>query len=72
MKFKSKIGKLINLTEERKKHIVEYHPDVKNYFSKISEVLENPDQIRKSKYDSKTLLFYKHFNSIKKVFNDSC
>lgn len=65
MEFKSKIGKLIELTQERKNHIWEFHPDVKLHFLKIQEVLENPDQIRKSKYDQEVLLFYKYFGNIK-------
>jgi len=65
MKFKSKIGKIIELTQERKNHIFEFHPDIKEYFSKIPQVLKEPDQIRKSKHDPKVLLFYKYFVNIK-------
>jgi len=49
MYFKSKINRIIELTPERKNHIIEYHPDVVEYFSKISAVLKNPDQMRKSR-----------------------
>jgi hypothetical protein len=66
MKFKSKIGKVIELTPERKTHIIEFHPDVKIYLSKIPEILKNPDQIRKSRHDPEVLLFYKYFDNIKK------
>ena len=65
MRFKSKIGKIIELTQERKDHILEFHPDLKVHFSKIPKVLEDPDQIRKSKHDPKVLLFYKYFANIK-------
>jgi len=65
MKFKSKIGKIIELIPERKNHIFEFHPDVKAHFAKVSKVLESPDQIRKSKYDPEVLLFYKYFANIK-------
>ena len=65
MKFKSKIGKIFELTQERKKHIFEFHPDIKEYFSKIPRVLKEPNQIRESKHDSKVLLFYKYFANIK-------
>lgn len=66
MKFKSKIGRIIDLSDERKNHIFEYHPDVRNYFDKIGEVLGNPDEIRKSRHDAKVLLFYKFFVNLKK------
>lgn len=64
MKFKSKINKIIELSSKRSKHIIEYHPDIKIHFSKISEVLKYPDQIRKSRYDPEALLFYKYFANI--------
>jgi len=37
-KFKSKVGKIVELTGERKNHILEFHPDVKRkiYFSQAS------------------------------------
>jgi hypothetical protein len=65
MRFKSKIRKIIELTQERKNHIFEFHPDIKEYFSKISRVLKDPDQIRKSKHDPEVLLFYKYFANIR-------
>lgn len=43
MKFKSKIGKIIELTKERKNHIIEYHPDIRIHLSKISKILGDPD-----------------------------
>jgi hypothetical protein len=66
MLFKSKIGKIIELTQERKNHVFEFHPDVKAHFPKISKVLEDPDQIRKSKYDPGVLLFYRYFANLNK------
>lgn len=53
------------MTEERKNHIFEFHPDIKLHFSKITEVLENPNEIRKSKHDPEVLLFYRYFSNIK-------
>jgi len=64
-KYKCKISKTVELTIERENHIVEYHPDVKDYLPKIQEVLKNPDQIRKSKHDPKVLLFYRYFSNIR-------
>jgi len=66
MKFKSKIRRIIELTEERKNHIIEYHPDIKPHLFKIPNALKHPDQIRKSRHNPEVLLFYKYFANIKK------
>lgn len=62
--YSPKIGSA-ELTNERKSHILTAHPELKPHFSKLSQVLKNPDVIRRSKLDSKVLLFYKFFASIK-------
>lgn len=66
MIYKSILEKNIELTAERKKHILLYHPDLKPYFSKIKTSLLKPDEIRISKSDSKVLLFYRYFDTILK------
>ena len=44
----SKNGVPIRLTDERWKHIIETHPEiVSKDFSKITEIIENPDVIFK-------------------------
>ena len=63
--FKSINGRIVELTEERKKHIFEFHPELELYFAKVAETLKNPDEIRKSKHDREVLLFYKYFSKIK-------
>ena len=65
MKYKSVLGKTVELTSERKKHILLYHPDLKPYFSKVKNVLLKPGEIRISKSDASVLLFYKYFVNIK-------
>ena len=65
MIFKSKIGE-VELTVERKSHIILRHPELKSHISKISQVLSSPDTIRRSKFDRQALLFYKYFDTIKK------
>lgn len=62
--FKSILGKDIELTIERKTHILLYHPDLKPYFSKIKATLIRPDEIRISKSDPEVLLFYRYFDTI--------
>ncbi len=64
MVYKSSLGNHIELTSERKIHILLYHPDLKPYFSKIKKVLLKPSDIRISKSDPNVLLFYKYFANI--------
>jgi len=64
MIYKSVLGKNIELTAERKIHILLYHPDLKPYFSKIKAILLKPGEIRVSKSDPAVLLFYKFFANI--------
>lgn len=65
MKYKSILGKDFELTAERKKHILNFHPDLKPYFSRIKNVFVKPDEIRISKSDPHVLLFYRYFAKIK-------
>lgn len=65
MKYKSVLGNDFELTLERKKHILTFHPDLNPYFSKLKEVFTKPDEIRVSKSDPKVLLFYRYFAKIK-------
>lgn len=64
MRFKTNLGKSVELTPERKKHIFLFHPDLKPYFGKVKDVLLEPNEVRISKSDPKVLLFYKHFDNI--------
>jgi len=64
MKYKTSIGKIVELTAERKGHIVDKHPELRPYFSKIKKVLLEPTEIRISKLDKHVLLIYGHFDNI--------
>lgn len=64
MKYKSITGKTIELTSERKKHILTFHPDLHSYMKHIKAVLLQPDDLRISKSDPQVLLFYKYFDTI--------
>lgn len=64
MKYRSILGE-VELTEERKSHIILKHPELKIHIKKISQVLSSPDTVRKSKIDTAALLFYKYFDTIK-------
>ncbi|MCC6448582.1 MAG: hypothetical protein IT215_07840 [Chitinophagaceae bacterium] len=54
-------GRKIRLTEDRKRHLEDDHPEMKDSSSKIVEVLQNPDDVRFSNSDSSVELFYKFF-----------
>ena len=62
--FNSQFGK-IELTTERKRHIVIRHPELQGHLQKIGKVLQKPDEIRVSRYDANVLLFYKYFGKIR-------
>lgn len=65
MKFKTVIGKTVELTLERKQHILEEHPELKDHFDKLEQVLLKPEEIRISRTDANVLLFYRYFVKIK-------
>lgn len=65
MRYKSVLGSDFELTTERKKHILTFHPDIKSYFFKLRDVFIKPDEIRVSKSDPRVLLFYRYFAKIK-------
>lgn len=62
--FQTIIGE-VELTPERKSHIILKHPELKLHIGKISRVLSSPDTIKRSKFDPDALLFYKYFDKIK-------
>ncbi len=63
-KYQSIIGKTVELTKERKGHILLRHPDVATHISKIPKILLEPDQIRVDNTDKFVLLFYRYFSRI--------
>jgi|SRR3989344_2471360 len=63
-KYKSKLDKEIELTDERLKHILAFHPEIEEHVDKFGEVLLVPDEIRRSPADKKVLLFHKSFANI--------
>ncbi len=64
MIYNSIIGKKVELTDERKRHILVRHPDVAIHFPKVSKTLLEPDKIRVDIEDKNVLLFYKYFSKI--------
>ncbi|MGH7774756.1 MAG: hypothetical protein ACREQA_21235 [Candidatus Binatia bacterium] len=62
--FQSAIGKTVELTDERRGHILRFHPDVGPFLDRIGEALAHPDALRRSSQDSQVALFYKFYADI--------
>lgn len=61
----SPIGK-VELTDERLRHIYQFHPEVRRFQKHFRTVLAQPDLIRRSVHDPATLIFYGRFAPAKK------
>jgi len=64
LNYKDIFEDTIELTDERWVHIVNEHPEVKQYGDRIGEVLANPDYVKKSIRDPQVLLYYRFFEDI--------
>lgn len=56
--FDSVLG-TIELTDERKRHIFQFHPEVKALRTQFSNTLSQPDFMRRSRFDPKVFIFYR-------------
>lgn len=56
--FAHDIGE-VTLTDERYRHIIERHPEIKTHLRFLTETLADPETVRKSQYDPDVLLFYR-------------
>lgn len=63
-RFKDKFGNAISFPDKRWNHIIKEHPEIEPYRERISEVLRNPDLIKKSKRDKDTFLYYRYYKNI--------
>lgn len=57
VKFISVLGP-VELTDERRKHILQFHPDTKKYQKHFQKTLKEPKNIRRSRHDPKVFIFY--------------
>jgi hypothetical protein len=64
VQFLSRLGTNIELTDERRQHILQYHRDLLPYFDRVADVLLAPDGIRRTFDDSHVLLFYRFYPDI--------
>ena len=65
MKFSSPYG-IVTLTNERKEHILTFHPDIIRYFFRFTETLTNPDFVISSVHDSSVVICYRFLAHQKK------
>ncbi|OGC06684.1 hypothetical protein A2230_01445 [candidate division WOR-1 bacterium RIFOXYA2_FULL_36_21] len=64
--YKTVFGEKIYLTDDNWRHVVERHPEVETYLSKIEEVLKLPDFVKLSRRDSSVHLYYKFYHEVYK------
>lgn len=60
-------SKDVILTNERKKHIIDRHPEVEKYISKINEIISNPDRVFKQLDKEDTIWLIKQLDDNIKV-----
>ena len=65
MRFNSPYG-IVTLTNERKIHILTFHPDIARYVSHFTETLMNPDMAIPSIHDPKVVICYRFLARRKK------
>lgn len=63
--YKSRLA-FVELTRERKNHILKRHPDTEKYLPILGRVLGDPFKIRQSKIDSRVLIFYGRIDKLDK------
>ncbi len=57
------LNRKVRLTEERKIHIMEYHPELKDQMDLITEVLADPEKVVESRSDESIELFYRYYTN---------
>lgn len=65
MRFKSPHG-VVLLTEERKYHILKFHPDVGSYFRYFAAALAEPEHEVRSIHDSSVVICYRYIKHRRK------
>lgn len=48
----------VELTDERKSHILKRHPEVKRHLHRLARTLADPETVRRSRHDPEALIFY--------------
>jgi hypothetical protein len=63
-RYRTVFGEEVVLPEEKWNHIMHKHPEVKQFFEKIEDVLFLPDVVKLSRRDPKVHLYYRFFREI--------
>lgn len=58
-KYPSRFGSVL-LTDERKRHILQFHPDVANVFREFPATLSTPDHVTHSLHDEMAVICYRY------------
>jgi hypothetical protein len=62
--LQSHLNGVVRLTQERWEHILRHHADMNSKLDLIKQVLEEPDEIRSSRYNSEGRLYYRFYREI--------
>lgn len=60
-RFEDSAGQRVELTDERRAHIVQYHPDVVPFLDRMAQALRAPDMLRQSTQDPNVVVHYRYF-----------
>lgn len=64
-RFVARLVGEVELTDERWRHILTYHPDVHKFQRQIAATLATPGTMRRSKDDPHVLIFYRRIVRLK-------
>jgi hypothetical protein len=64
MEFIDCFNRRIELSDVRWIHIIETHPEIKEFIKELEGVLIEPELIKRSVYNENVVLFYKHYKHI--------
>ena len=63
-RYPSALGQPVELTDERRAHILKRHPAIAPFLERIRDVLALPEEVRRSKYDPEVLLLSRFYPDI--------
>lgn len=52
------LGRSVRLTDERRQHILQHHPEMAKWVDKIGSVLAHPERVVRSRFDPESELYY--------------
>ena len=64
MRISDYLGNQIELTVERWHHIIAEHPELKKLRNRLSEILSDPDLVKRSRRDKDVLLYYRYYSDV--------